>query len=304
MKYTLVSVIPFRSKWRAEYRRDGMPKCTHAKRIRKALNAACEEEAWEIARALAHDMTVEEESDMATLVTLFLETLGQRDLADSTRDGYRKAAKRALAYFENHKTSCDEFMSGSAEAYVRRREQAGAASNTIHHEISVLRMAMREKGEQRDPFEGVTLPKKNPRSISKEESTKLVALLDSIEGEIGAIAWLAYGCALYTGEIASLCFEDVPIDKDEVHVRGSVGSDGVLRKSLNPRTEALAGNALRRVRSYETERADRAGYLFGKKDAPPSPRVLSGKWQAVASAHGVNATLSDLRIAGRRGGCI
>lgn len=303
MKYTVSSVIPFRKKWRAEFRKSGTrPK--GSARIRKVINAASEEEAREAAEALAHKMSVENEDDMTELVEEFLGTLERLNLAASTKEGYRIAAKRSLNYFLDHRTSADEFaFRGGSEEYVRQREGSGASANSVRHEISILRMAMREKYAA-DPFEGVRIPRRCPRTLNETDGERLTALLRAVEGEVGTIAWLAFGCSLYPSEIAALRYEDVPMDEDKVRVENTVGPDGVLRKSLRPRTVELSGDALRRVRTYELGRSDRYGYLFGGRDAPPNPNVLSRKWASVARAHGLRATLSDLRIEGRRSKCI
>ena len=303
MEYEVTSVLPFRDRWRAEFRMMKKGEKVPHERIRRVVTAESESAAVAKAKAMAEEMTIDAAGTMDALLEAFCRTVGGAAVAEDTKKGYVKAAKRAIAYFESHPLRCEGFGCAEASDYAELRGGEGAASNTVRQEITVIRMALRERGLP-DPYRTAGLPKRRRREFNPEQIRKLRALLKVIEGPMGLAAWLAYGCGLTTGELAALHTDDTPRSENLLHVRNIVGQDGNLRDAQRPRTVDVEGDALRRLRTHEFMALQYDGYLFGTTGSHANPQVLAHKWAAIAQASGLCLTLGDLRAIGGEQRCM
>lgn len=298
MECSLVSVLPFRNGWRAEFRMEVDGRRAKGKRLRKVVKADTERDAWVVAQGMAREMTIDAAETMSDLVEAYARSLCGGNVTTYTRDCYRRAARRAASYFDTYPISCGKFGETEAADYMTRRLGDGAAVNTVRHEISVIRMALRER-DLPDPYKVVGLPDNRRKDgITNEKRERLEALLRAIQGPTALAAWLAYGCRLQVGEIAALSLDDAPMDRDELRIRNSVGHDGLLGPARRRRTVPIAGEPLRRLRTHELTAECRGGYLFGTTGSHASPHVLSRKWSAIARAAGISLSLNDLRRLG------
>lgn len=297
MEYELVSVLPFRRKWRAEFCiKENGRRIRHA-RIRKVIDAHTEAEARAIAATEAKTLTMTAPDDMAELVRAYACSLPGCDVTDETRAGYRKAARRAVEHFKERPLRCDSFAVRDAKEYVRDRLSDGASPNTVRQEISVMRMALRSRGLA-DPFDEIGLPTRPKCELSENQTARVEGLLERIEGPMGLAAWLAYGCRLRTGEIAALHTDDAPYDENVLFVRNVVGQDGALRLMKRTRQIQLTGEALRRLRMHQVAYLHGSGYLLGTPHTPANPQVLARRWGAIVQAAGLDVTLNGLRALG------
>lgn len=297
MEYELVSVLPFRCKWRAEFCIKEQGRRIQRKRIRKVIEARSEIEARAKAEALAHEMTAAAPKSMSDLMRAYSYALSERDVAPETKAGYQKAARRVINHLGQHSAQCEDFSATDAQRYVHERLTSGASSNTVRQEISVIRMALRERGLP-DPFEGTPLPPRAKCEFDRSQIERAKALLQRIEGPMGLAAWLAYGCRLRTGEIAALHTDDAPYDDDTLSIRHTVGQDGVIRPLKLQRQIGLKGETLRRLRLHMVACLRGPGYLLGTPQSPANPQVIAHKWKAIARAAEVRASLNDLRSLG------
>lgn len=303
MEYEVTSVLPFRDKWRAEFRTLKNGAKVPYERVRKVINAETESAAWTAAKAVAKTMTIDASETMEALLDAFSRTVDSAQIAEDTKKGYAKAARRAMAYFERYPQRCERFGCADAKSYARRRIDGGAASNTVRQEISVIRMALREHGLP-DPYAFVGLPPRGRGEFNRNELRRLEGVLRAIEGPMGLAAWLAYGCRLTTGEIAALHTDNAPRDENVLRIRNAVGQDGLLRRARRPRTVSVEGDVLRRLRTHVLVALRGDGYLFGTTGSHANPQVLAHKWAAIAHAAGLRLTLNDLRAAGSKKRCI
>ena len=303
MEYEVTSVLPFRDRWRAEFRMTRKGEKVPYERTRKVICAESESDAVAKAKAMAEAMTIDAADTMEALLEAFCHAIGGAHVAEDTKKGYVKAAKRAIGYFERYPSRCGSFGCTEASDYARLRSDDGAAPNTVRQEITVIRMALRERGLP-DPYKAAGLPQRRRREFDQGQIRRLAALLKVIKGPMGLAAWLAYDCGLLTGEIAALHADDAPRDENVLRIRNVVGQDGCLREAQRPRTVEVRGDALRRLRTHEFMAPQRDGYLFGTTGSHANPQVLARKWTAIAQASGICLTLGDLRAIGGARRCI
>lgn len=171
-------------------------------------------------------------------------------------------------------------------AYLKMAKEDGVSPDGIHKvhmKLSqMLRKAYLEGLIDRNPcdaVEGITRPKPNPqkkreRRVTKEQAIEFIQKLrhEEADGRIVAV-WLGVATGLRRGEALALVWEDVDLDRQQLHIRKQYGKEKILKdpKTVKShRTISIDGQTVEFLSRWKTKQAAYFNHA-GVRQADSSP---------------------------------
>ncbi|MCI1218919.1 MAG: site-specific integrase, partial [Bifidobacterium sp.] len=157
------------------------------------------------------------------------------------------------------------------KAYLQMAEHEGVSPDGIHKvhvKLSqMLRKAYLEGLIDRNPcdaIEGITRPKPNPqkkreRRVTKEQAIEFIQKLkhEKQDGRIVAV-WLGVATGMRRGEALALVWEDVDLNKQQLHIRTQYGKEKILKDpktAKSHRTISIDSQTVEFLNRWKTKQA-------------------------------------------------
>lgn len=172
-------------------------------------------------------------------VTLFLESVRNRELSDCTVRGYDYGIKRLIRFLNER--NVDRFQDVTREhldAFGQRLREDGVGTGTHENIMRIVRMFFQWMESNcrifTDPSVNVAVPRRPCVVFVVPTEEEVKTILDQPDTQcpcgIRDRAWLevAYGCGLRRAELAAMLLEDVDWEKAHLRVHGKGGRERIV----------------------------------------------------------------------------